>query len=390
MNMKRRTFLTIGGAFIVAVAAGGVYRAVQQGVFTAGQGPAYEPWKNWRDAASGLERIVRAGILAANPHNSQPWYFHAGGQVIDLFADYSRQIGVIDPLRREMHIGLGCAVENMTLAAQAEGFAAQVTLLPGGANPAADPAHVARLALTPAPPQTSDLYSAIPARHTNRGPYDRARAIAPDVLNALAALSNDDDLRLYWYMEHAPRDTFGKYAVASAEALIADEQQSMDSHRWWRQDWQDLQAHRDGLTVDAQAFDGLTNLGAKMLPDVSRQQSDAIFVQNTRDTLVATAPTFGLIAVRNQDDNAQRMGCGRLWQRMHLWATLHGLAMQPLNQMCERADRERQLGLEPRFGRALRELTGSDEWHGIMPFRIGYPLRQARLSPRRSVQEVLR
>jgi hypothetical protein len=193
---------------------------------------------------------------------------------------------------------------------------------------------------------------------------------------------------VFWYVNSAARDKFGKVAIAAAEAVIADEQQSIDSHHWWRQGWSDVQTYHDGITIDAQTFDSFTSAAAKILPDVSRQQGDAIFVQTTRDTYVTTAPVFGLIAVRDQDDNAQRMRCGQLWQRMHLWATSRGLAMQPLNQMCERADRERQRGLDSPFGRDLRALAGGDDWQGIMPFRLGYPTRSALASPRRSAQEV--
>src|SRR5215831_8995346 len=154
MNMNRRIFLKSSGAILVVVVGGGVYRAVDQRVFATGQGIAYEPWKNWRDGTTTPERIVRAGILAANPHNSQPWHFRISEQVVDLYADYSRQIGVIAPLRREMHIELGCAVENMMLAAGAEGLDVQVGLLPDSKY--VD--HVAHLALTPTQAQASDLY----------------------------------------------------------------------------------------------------------------------------------------------------------------------------------------------------------------------------------------
>jgi hypothetical protein len=58
--------------------------------------------------------------------------------------------------------------------------------------------------------------------------------------------------------------------------------------------------------------------------------------------------------------------------------------------MCERADRELQLGLDPQFGRAVSDLAGGGEWYGIMPFRTGYPLRQAQPSPRRPIADVLR
>jgi hypothetical protein len=34
------------------------------------------------------------------------------------------------------------------------------------------------------------------------------------------------------------------------------------------------------------------------------------------------------------------------YQRMHLWATSYGLAMQPMNQVTERADREVNLGIK--------------------------------------------
>lgn len=61
--------------------------------------------------------------------------------------------------------------------------------------------------------------------------------------------------------------------------------------------------------------------------------------------------------------------------------------MQPLNQMCERADREVQLGILPVFGKAIADLLSDKTWHGIMPFRIGYPTQDALLSPRRGGSE---
>src|SRR5512145_928597 len=130
MKLSRRNFLKFSGVTLIAVAGGAVWRAADQGVFSVGKGIAYEPWRNWRDAETPLERIVAAGILASNPHNSQPWIFRITSSAIDLFADTNRQIGVIDPFLREMYIGLGCALENMILAADAEGLASSLKLMP--------------------------------------------------------------------------------------------------------------------------------------------------------------------------------------------------------------------------------------------------------------------
>jgi hypothetical protein len=77
------------------------------------------------------------------------------------------------------------------------------------------------------------------------------------------------------------------------------------------------------------------------------------------------------------------------YQRMHLWAISKGLAIQPMNQMTERADREVSLGIEQKFGNALRELIANPNWQALFTFRIGYPTIEALNSPRRSVQEVV-
>ena len=74
---------------------------------------------------------------------------------------------------------------------------------------------------------------------------------------------------------------------------------------------------------------------------------------------------------------------------MHLWATTQGLAMQPLNQLPERADRERQLNAEPHFGNALKDMLGDPGWQALMPFRLGYPGAASLPSPRRDVSSVL-
>ena len=130
-------------------------------------------------------------------------------------------------------------------------------------------------------------------------------------------------------------------------------------------------------------------VAAKILPPPGRERADRLWIDATRDVQVATAPAFGLLLARDAADNVQRVQGGRLWQRMHLWAQGRGIAMQPLNQMAERADREASLGIEPRFTRVLAGLAGAGAWHALMPFRLGHPTAPARASPRRPVGDVL-
>jgi len=115
---------------------------------------------------------VRAGILAASPHNTQPWLFRVSNSSIELYADTKRNTGALDPYLREQHISLGCALENLMLAAGASGYSASVSLLPGKLepSPANQPQLVARVELAPGARQKNELYDVIPLRHTNRNP----------------------------------------------------------------------------------------------------------------------------------------------------------------------------------------------------------------------------
>ena len=80
------------------------------------------PGSSWDDPAlRGTPlALVAAGVLAANPHDSQPWLFHVTPDRIEISADTSRQSGCDGSgFLREMHIGLGCALENIAVVAPA-------------------------------------------------------------------------------------------------------------------------------------------------------------------------------------------------------------------------------------------------------------------------------
>lgn len=386
-SRRRRNVLKAAGIFSVLVAGGAVWRALDQGVFSTGEGPAYEPWLDWRgEPGEGSMALVRAAILAANPHNTQPWLFRVSESRVDLYSDPKRNIGAIDPDLREMYVGLGCALENLMLAASAKGYAPELKLFPDPASHA----HVAQVELAKGPSVRSVLYEAIASRHTNRGAYDTGRRIGAEVWKAVQELGADmPDVRIFWFADDEQRDRMGRLIVEATQAVIADPQQSQDSARWERFDWHALQRQRDGITLDAQGLSPAVRVAAKMLPALSPEQSNQAWLTSTREVFVGKTNTFGILAVRSSHDRAQRIRGGRLWQRLHLWGTSHGLAMQPLNQMSERADRERQLALFPTFGNALKELVADPNWQALMPFRIGYPQSEALPSPRRALKEVI-
>jgi hypothetical protein len=384
--MDRRRFLHLLGVGVGTLVVAGTgdltWRAVDGGVFATGTGPAYAAWDQWRPLGRSAMGMVSAAVLAANAHNAQPWHFRVAAHRVDLFADTSRSLGMMDPLGREMHISLGCALENLVLAGPANGLEPTVSLLP---DPA-DRTHIARVDLVPTQQPASGLFAAIPNRHTNRGAYDTARPVTQQQLDALGGLIDVPGIELVWFTQAADKRRFGDLTMRATEAIIADLQQSADDFAWYRTNWHEIQAKKDGITVDPSGKPLLIRDLAKVLP-VSREQNNDGWLSGTRDTQIPTAAAFAALVVRDPLDAIQRLGVGRIWQRMNLSAAVSGLVMQPLCQVLERIDREQSAALAGDFSAAMASMLPAGR-HAMMTFRVGYPTSNALRSPRRPAKEV--
>jgi hypothetical protein len=391
-EIGRRTLLKGAGAVTLLVVGGSAWRAVDQGVFSSGQGAAYEPWQDWQnDDLEWPLILVKAAILAANPHNTQPWLFRVTASRIEVFADTHRNLGAMDVYLREMHIGLGCAVENMLLAAQANGYETQLTLIPGTLPDVSNstPILAATLDLSPGETVVSELYTAIPHRHTDRAPYDAAHVVTTTDREALKTLSSDHpDVKVFLLTSKEKRTQFTEGSIQATKDIIDDAIMAHDSAEWFRHSWKDVQQYKDGPYIDTAGVSPMMRVLVKMLPPVSEETENKYWLEATATTLAAT-PVMGFIAVRALYDRPQALQAGQVWQRAHLWATTQGLSMQPVNQMVEIVDRELELTKEASMARLMDAMTEEPDWKPTFAFRLGYPTMSLLKSPRRSVQEVL-
>jgi nitroreductase len=85
-----------------------------------------------------LRELVRCATLAANGHNTQPWKFGLSPDTISIRPDLSRRTRVVDPDEHHLWVSLGCATENLVLAAAALGKHADIAFGPQEVHVALD------------------------------------------------------------------------------------------------------------------------------------------------------------------------------------------------------------------------------------------------------------
>ena len=127
-RMNRRNFLKLlaaGGA-----AAAGVYVLAEFTPWLDYDGQTQRIWVSSTHGAGPSDQmrtLIHYATLAANGHNTQPWKFAIQENAIEIHPDTTRRLPVVDPDNRELWISLGCALENLLIAARAGGFNPEVT-----------------------------------------------------------------------------------------------------------------------------------------------------------------------------------------------------------------------------------------------------------------------
>jgi hypothetical protein len=370
--MTRRDFLKAGAVATGVAAVGGSAAVVLREVSSMPE----DPQAAW-NSAEGVDRLLLAATLAPSSHNTQPWRFRVSDEAIEVLGDPNRTMGKADPRLRELHVSLGCAVENVAIAAAEAGTPVSVGLVPGLAGQ-----HRAELRFGGAGESRTypRLAAAIPRRRTNRSPYDPDRSVSDATLAKLGDLTSGD-VRIIWLTSDTDRMQFTNLSVEATRAHVADAAIQRDSHRWYRMTSDEAQSYRDGVTVRGSNLPSLASVLLGLVPPSPASFDDA-WAKTTKETHCGTAPAFGLLVAKRASDRAAWVQAGRSYQRMQLAATLDGVALHPISQALALRDREVATGDPGRFSAGLEGLGGKGEV--VLAFRLGYPTRAQAPSLRRT------
>ena len=118
-------------------------------------------------AEADLRDLVRFATLAPNSHNTQPWTFRLEQNAVEIRPDFSRRCPVVDPDDHHLYVTLGCAAENLAIAANASGRPADVTVQDNGPRD-----FSVRVSLGHGVRSDETLCAAVPKRQSTKSEYD--------------------------------------------------------------------------------------------------------------------------------------------------------------------------------------------------------------------------
>lgn len=298
-----------------------------------------------------LVDLVRMATLAANGHNTQPWFFRLGDQSVSIRPDFSRRTAVVDPDDHHIYVSLGCAAENLVIAARAHGRDATVSISRSSETQV-------EIALAPAPSTGDALYRAIPLRQSTRSVYDRQPISAADMVRLQAAVEENGVL-VFFFTEPSKLEAILEFVIEGNSAQMDDPAFVAELCEWLRFSPTKAVETGDGL------FSGCS--GNPVVPEwVGSGLFKTFFTKGSendkyRDHIRSSAGVAAFVG--DEADPAHWIKVGRSFERFALQATALGIRNAHINQPIEvpsvRPEFARWLGrpdarpdLVVRFGRA--------------------------------------
>jgi len=313
-----------------------------------------------------MRDFIRYATLAPNGHNTQPWRFRIDERRIEVLPDFSRRTRIVDPDDHHIFVSLGCAAENLALAAGARGHPGEL-----GFEPANDGSVVLTFGGGPSVPAA--LFDAIPKRQSTRADYD-GKSVSTSDLESLTRAAVLPGVDLILITDRPKMDRVRDLVVSGNSAQIADGAFVRELKSWLRFSPREALQSGDGLFS---ATTGNPTLPAWLGPRLF----DWVFKAGTENEKYARqiSSSSGIaVFVTQKEDREHWVLAGRACQRFALQATALGMKHAFINQPVEVAK------LRPE----LASLVGMPGRRPDLVMRFGYGPTLP-YSARRPVEAVL-
>lgn len=274
---------------------------------------------------SDFLKILEYGIKAPSGHNAQPWKFKIRENSIEVYPDFDKELLVVDGNHRELYISLGCAVENICIAADEFGHRHETKIV------YQDRLCFIRINLQKISPIPNPLFLQIDKRQTNRSVY-KSKIVSPDIIAILKKIEIAQPVSVYFY-ENGDRNfaALAEFVYRGNEILFSRKAFRNELLDWVRFNPKDIQHYKDGLAYNV--------LGSPSLPKWLGKPIVRSFLtskaQNKSEKEKINSSSHFILFTTKENTPENWILAGVVLERFFLTCSGLGIAVAFSNQPCE-------------------------------------------------------
>ncbi len=359
-------------AFLKLLAAAGVTSA---GGYLLSE---YSPWLDY-DAYAARNRspiekgpetqvqmleLVRYATLAANGHNTQPWKFSVKKDSIAIYPDAHRRLKIVDPEDRELWISLGCALENMLVAAQAVGYSADVVY--------PEKVNYIQLYFYAQRPKPTPLFGAILPRQNNRSEYD-GQELSANEFESIQTVVTEPGVTFVYMLTPQEIDTAAEYVYQGTLSQYEQREFVDELVSWLRFNRKEAISSLDGLFTPCTGNIEVPRWVGELVMSALEPQKQA-----DNDTRLLRSSSGVVVIASDGDDIGSWIRTGQVYERLALKMTSMDIQSAFLNQPVE----------VPALRGEFQQAIGLTAYRPQLLLRFGHA-NPMPFSLRRSVEQVI-
>jgi hypothetical protein len=314
-------------------------------------------------------QLVGYATKAPSGHNTQPWIFKLTDSTIEIHPNFCMALPVVDKNHRELYISLGCAAENLIIAANEFGYEADFSIIENQGK------HTF-ISIKLQKDQTikNYLFDQIDKRQTNRSEYT-SDTIPEFTIRKIDNLLSKQNLGIHFYKRGSEEFNLLKNLVAEGNSIqMMDEAFKNELLEWIRFNKKQANKYKNGLTNSVMGTPSTPSfIGKPIVKSFLKPEK-----QNKSDMKKINSSSHLVLFTVEQNNPVGWIQVGRVLERFLLETTRFGIANAYLNQPCE---------VESVREKVQSELPINGN-HPMLLLRIGYaePLPY---SPRKNVYDVI-
>lgn len=314
-----------------------------------------------------FEKIIHYGIQAPSGHNTQPWKFRVQQSTILIYPDYNRKLSVVDSDNHALFISLGCALENLVIAANHLGYREKIEYYFDGND------DCIQVALTPdCSGDSSKLFDQIEKRQVTRSNFT-VKQIPEQELNALIAMAKEENTGVLVFHRNE-FDTLIPFIEEGNLLQFRNKSFKRELMSWVR--FNDATARRtnDGLRGASMGHPSAPAWLGKLFFNLFDSAEKEM--KKTTGLIRSSSLLLLFLALKNNKDTWVKLG--RSYERVALKATALGIKHAHINMPCE----------EVTVRRKLKKKLGIKTEEPLLLIRLGYAAALPK-SYRRPLEEVI-